>query len=58
MYLSLEMKLAKVHGILIFKESNWLKNALILIQTKEKIVVNSLEKDFLTLMIKRVMAKQ
>ena len=52
------MKLAKVHGILIFKESNWLKNALILIQTKEKIVVNSLEKDFLTLMIKRVMAKQ
>ena len=47
LYLSLTMKLTKMH-ILKFKQSDWLKNTLILIQTKEKMQQIVLKKTFLT----------
>ena len=47
LYLSLGMKLAKVHRVLKFKQSNWLKNTLILIQTIEKSLLIVLKKIFL-----------
>ena len=53
LYLSLEVKLTKVHRVLKFKQSDWLKNMLILIQKK----VNSFEKDLIKLMINSVYDK-
>ena len=47
LHLSLGMKLTKVHRILKFKQSDWLKSTLILIQTKGKMnAANSFEKYF------------
>ena len=51
------MKLIKTHKILRFKQSDWLKNILILILVKEKKTVNSLEKFFLKLMNNSVFGK-
>ena len=36
LYLSLRIRLTDVHRILEFKQSDWLKNTLVLIQTKGK----------------------
>ena len=44
LYLSLGMKLTKVHRIFKFKQSDWPKNTLILIQTKEKMQLIVLQK--------------
>ena len=57
LYLSSGTKLTKVHRILKFKQSNWLKNALILMKTKEKNVVNSFQKYFFKLMVNIVYRK-
>ena len=46
LYLSLGMKLTKVHSF-EFKQSDWLKNTLILIQTKEKMQLIVLKNIFL-----------
>ena len=51
------MKLSKVHEIIKFKQIDWLKNTLILIQKKRKNAVNSFEKDFFKLMNNSVYGK-
>ena len=57
LYLSLRMKLTKIYKVLQFKQSNWMKNILILTQKKEKNATNDFEKDFFKLMINFVYGK-
>ena len=49
LYLSLGMKLSKVHRILRFKQLDWLKTYIDFNTDKRKNVANSFQKDFLNL---------
>ena len=58
LYLSLEMKLTKIHGVLKFKQSDWI-NKFINFNTEErKNTANDFDKDFFKKMINSVYGKQ
>ena len=57
MYLSLVTKLTKVHRLLKFKESNWVKKYINFDSENRANAANSFEKDFLKLIINSVYGK-
>ena len=57
LYSSLEMKLTKVHRVLKFKQSDWVKNTSVLIQEREKTLLIALKKNFFKLIINSVYDK-
>ena len=58
LYLSLEMKLTKIHKVLTFNQSDWMKKYIDFNTEKRMNTANELEKDFLKLKSILFMGKQ
>ena len=57
LYLSLEMRLTKIHGVLVLKQSDWMKKYIDFNTGKIMNAANNLEKDVFKLMINSVYVK-